>query len=175
MARLLDLTHGVHGVALVDEDGSVGMLLRPHWTRWIAYFVWAPLLSAASFFAVRWVWQAFPAFGIPVGIFLLGILGKVVILWALDLAERFVLVTQANVYHCQRERLFFRVINKTPVSEGARFRSHIAGCWYTLAGMLGVRSFTMTTEGDKPEVVLPYSNATQDDLDHINALTAERT
>ena len=173
MAKLVRLP--MRGVTWVEEDGHVGVRINVHWTAWVSYFVWGPLLGAAGYYLLKFVLPFAWYVSVPAFLIVLPLLLKFIVLGALERIQRFVLITQANVYNSQREEWFYHVINSVPISEAGKFESHIAGKWYTIPGALGIRAFTYTTEGDVPEVSLPASNVTQDDIDHIHALTALST
>lgn len=173
MAKLVRLP--IRGVPWVPEDGKLGVRINVHWTRWISYFVWGPLLGAVAYYLLRLTLPLAWYILVPAFLVVLPLVLKFIILGALERIQRFVLITPANVYNSQREEWFYHVINSAPVGEAGKFESHIAGKWYTLPGMLGIRTFSFTTEGDTPEVELRASNITQEDIDHIHALTALST
>lgn len=173
MAQVVTLPYD--GIATVPEDGRTGILVRVHWSRWVPYFLWNPLLLAATYYAVRWCWAFHWGVGLGAALLLGSLVGKLAILNALGLLQRFLLITAANVYDSRRDALWYQVINVIPLHDNARFPTTVNGRWYTLSGTLGVFSFSVLTEGDEPETTIPYSDATQADVNACHQLTALST
>lgn len=158
-------------IAFVPADGELGYVIGLHWSRWFLYWVTAGTLLLAVLVGGAFAYQegwfgmvgSTGARAVYLGMSVLA--GLIAFGWYWDLRQTFVLATPATVYESRVRKLIWNVDSSFPVMDASRFDSDVEGY-----GILGVRTLLYHGEGDRPDIELKHSSATQTDLDNLHRL-----
>jgi len=138
---------------LTDADGETGYRISLHWWVWAkCLFVCAILAALGVAATVAAVHEQPSAWGVAGIVLAYVILGHWLLLWPWQLSQTYILITSRSIYQRRVEDLV-RVLNEeTPMEKyvGTRYVSEGIG-------ILGLRTVTIETEGNLPNIELKHA------------------
>jgi len=138
---------------LTSADGETGYRISLHWWVWVKCLFVCSILTAAGVWATIAAIREHPSAWGYIGIILAWpVLGHWLFLWPWQLSQTYILITSRSIYQRRVEDLV-RVLNEeTPMEKyvGTRYVSEGIG-------ILGLRTVTIETEGNLPNIELKHA------------------